>query len=115
MGGYDGYLKDCPSCAGTGGVYVTERGARAIYPGGSFLGRDNDHREWLRGSPITADERTTMSNEATTTDQSALDQIAGLLGLYYTDPGNNPVDELIASIAGWVRQTGRNTDIPEGA
>jgi hypothetical protein len=49
------------------------------------------------------------------TDAEALDQIAGLLGLYNTDPGNNPTDELIASIDGYVRQTGRRTDVPEGA
>ena len=49
------------------------------------------------------------------TDAEALDQIAGLLGLYTTDPGNNPTDELIASIVGWTRNTGRVTDVPEGA
>lgn len=56
VGGYDGYPKDCPSCAGTGGVYVTENGARAVFPGGPFLGRDNHHEEWLRGVPVTGPE-----------------------------------------------------------
>lgn len=51
----------------------------------------------------------------TQTDGSALDQIAGLLSLYNTDPGNNPVDELIASINANVQQTGRSTNTPEGA
>lgn len=50
-----------------------------------------------------------------TTDAQAIDQIAGLLGLYVTDPGNNPVDELLASIEGWVQSTGRATNVPEGA
>jgi len=49
------------------------------------------------------------------TDASALDQIAGLLGLYTTDPGNNPVDELISDIVAYVQQTGRPTNVPEGA
>jgi len=51
----------------------------------------------------------------TITDAEALDQIAAFLGLYTTDPGNNPVDELIADIVGSVQQTGRATDTPEGA
>lgn len=51
----------------------------------------------------------------TETDAGALDQIAGLLGLYTTDPGNNPVDELLNSIIGNVQQTGRSTNTPEGA
>jgi hypothetical protein len=49
------------------------------------------------------------------TDAEALDQIAAALGLYNTDPGNNPVDELIATINANVKQTGRATNVPEGA
>ncbi len=49
------------------------------------------------------------------TDKTALDQIAGLLGLWHTDPENNPVTELLASISGLVAQTGRSVDTPEGA
>ncbi len=49
------------------------------------------------------------------TDSDALDQIAGLLGLYHTDPSDNPVDELIASISGNVLLTGRSVSVPEGA
>ena len=49
------------------------------------------------------------------TDAEALDQIAGALGLYTTDPGNNPVAELLATIVGYVQETGRATDTPEGA
>lgn len=48
-------------------------------------------------------------------DAAALDQIAAFLGLYTTDPENNPVAELIADIVYWVQQTGRATDVPEGA
>ncbi len=49
------------------------------------------------------------------TDKTALDQIAGLLGLRHTDPGNNPVTELLTSISAYVEQTGRSVDTPEGA
>jgi hypothetical protein len=49
------------------------------------------------------------------TDAEALDQIAAALGLYNTDPGNNPVDELLATIDYDVQQTGRSTNTPEGA
>lgn len=48
-------------------------------------------------------------------DAAALDQIAALLGLYATDPDNNPADELIADIVAYVQQTGRATNISEGA
>lgn len=51
----------------------------------------------------------------TETDAAALDQIAGLLGLYTTNPSNNPVEELLNSIIGNVQQTGRATNVPEGA
>lgn len=54
MRGADGYPESCGSCAGNGGVYVTEKGARALYPGGPFFGRDSDHREWERGVPWRA-------------------------------------------------------------
>lgn len=56
-----------------------------------------------------------MSDPVKQTDSEALDQIAGLLGLYNTDPSNNPKDELIAAVDGNVKMTGRRTDIPEGA
>lgn len=49
------------------------------------------------------------------TDKTALDQIAALLGLWHTDPGNNPMTELLASISSYVVQTGRSVDTPEGA
>jgi hypothetical protein len=49
------------------------------------------------------------------TDAEALDQIAAMLGLWTTDPGNNPVSEVLADIVGYVQQTGRRTDVPEGA
>lgn len=49
------------------------------------------------------------------TDAAALDQIAAFLGLYNTDPGNNPVDELIATIDADVRATGRATNVKQGA
>ena len=48
-------------------------------------------------------------------DGEALDQIASLLGLYTTDPGNDPVEEVLADIASYVRLTGRSTTVPEGA
>lgn len=51
-GGFDGYPRACSSCNGMGGVYVTERGARAEYPGGPFIGSDSDHSEWNRGTPV---------------------------------------------------------------
>jgi hypothetical protein len=53
--------------------------------------------------------------EPQTTDAAALDQIAAILGLYTTDPGNNPVAEVIADIVAYVQQTGRSTNVPEGA
>lgn len=51
----------------------------------------------------------------TFTDAEALDQTAGILGLYTTDPSNNPVEEVLADIIAYVQNTGRRTDIPEGA
>lgn len=48
-------------------------------------------------------------------DAEALDQIAAILGLYTTDPGNNPSEEVISDVIGWTQQTGRRTDTPEGA
>ena len=50
-----------------------------------------------------------------TKDAAALDQIAAILGLYNTDPSNNPVAEVLADINGYVQQTGRATNVPEGA
>jgi hypothetical protein len=49
------------------------------------------------------------------TDAEALDQIAAILGEYTTDPENNPVSEVLADIIGYVQETGRPTDVPEGA
>ena len=49
------------------------------------------------------------------TDAQALDQIAAFLGLYVTDPENNPVDGLLSDITYCVQQTGRRTGVPEGA
>jgi hypothetical protein len=50
------------------------------------------------------------------TDAEALDQIAAFLGLYNTDPANNPVEErLVGYIDSYVQNTGRSTDTPEGA
>ena len=51
VGGHDGYPTECRSCGGMGEVWVTENGARALWPGGPFLGRDTDHSEWERGIP----------------------------------------------------------------
>lgn len=48
-------------------------------------------------------------------DAEALDQIAAILGLYTTDPSNNPVSEVLADIVGYVQNTGRATNVPEGA
>ena len=48
-------------------------------------------------------------------DKEALDQIAAILGLHATDPSNNPVAEVLADIIWFVKQTGRATDVPEGA
>lgn len=48
-------------------------------------------------------------------DATALDQIAAILGLYTTSPGNNPVGEVIYDIIEYVQNTGRRTDIGEGA
>lgn len=53
--------------------------------------------------------------ERSVTDEQALDQIAGILGLYTTDPSNNPLSEVLADITGYVQQTGRATNTPEGA
>lgn len=52
VGGHDGYPRDCPSCRGNGGFYVTANGAVAEYPGGPLNGRDNDHSMWERGKPV---------------------------------------------------------------
>ena len=52
-------------------------------------------------------------SERSMTDAEALDQIAASLGLYNTDPGNNP--GVLVDIEGYVQQTGRRTDVPEGA
>jgi hypothetical protein len=49
------------------------------------------------------------------TDAEALDQIAAFLGLYNTDPANNPVEGLLTDIDSYVQNTGRSTDTPEGA
>jgi hypothetical protein len=49
------------------------------------------------------------------TDAEALDQIAATLGLYATDPGNNPLVDVIADITSNVQYTGRSTSTPEGA
>lgn len=51
----------------------------------------------------------------TITDAEALDQIAAELGLLHTDPANNPVADVLATIDGYVNETGRPTNIPEGA
>lgn len=48
-------------------------------------------------------------------DADALDQIAATLGLYTTNPGANPPEEVISAIVGFVQQTGRPTNVPEGA
>ena len=49
------------------------------------------------------------------TDAEALDQIAATLGLYTTDPGNNPIGNVLSNIIGYVEYTGRATNVPEGA
>lgn len=49
------------------------------------------------------------------TDNEALDQIAATLGLWTTDPGNNPVTEVLTDIIANVQATGRKTNVPEGA
>lgn len=48
-------------------------------------------------------------------DQTALNQIAAILGLYTTNPAGNPVQDVIDSIIDYVRFTGRRTDVPQGA
>ena len=48
-------------------------------------------------------------------DAEALDQIAAILGLYTTNPSNNPVTEVLAGITSYVQNTGRKTDVPQGA
>jgi glutamate 5-kinase len=48
-------------------------------------------------------------------DAEALDQIADILGLYTTDPDNNPVAGVLNDITSYVQNTGRSTDVPEGA
>lgn len=48
-------------------------------------------------------------------DKDALDQIAGILGLFNTDPSNNPVEEVLTDIMGYVENTGRSVTVPEGA
>ena len=49
------------------------------------------------------------------TDAEALDQIAAIIGLSTTDPSNNPLDEVWNDIVYYVQETGRETDVPEGA
>ncbi len=56
-----------------------------------------------------------MDHEQQMEDAAALDQIAAALGLYTTDPGNNPVEELLTTVIDYVQRTGRRTDVPEGA
>ena len=56
-----------------------------------------------------------MTTPRAYTDAEALDQIAGLLGLYNTDPGNNPIVTLIADVNSYVEGTGRSVTTPEGA
>ena len=51
----------------------------------------------------------------TFTDAEALDQIAAILGLYTTNPGSNPVSEVLADITADVQNTGRATNVSEGA
>jgi hypothetical protein len=48
-------------------------------------------------------------------DRVALDEIAALLGLWNTDPANNPAGEVLTSVSAYVAQTGRSVDTPEGA
>lgn len=47
-------------------------------------------------------------------DATALDQLAAILGLYNTNPGNNPLPEVMNDINTYVQNTGRRTDQPEG-
>ena len=54
-------------------------------------------------------------SERLISDAEALDQIAASLGLYVTDPSNNPVEEVLSDIVSYVQETGRATDVPEGA
>lgn len=49
----------------------------------------------------------------TFTDAEALDQIAAALGLYTSDPGNNP--GVLADIISYVQRTGRPTNTTQGA
>lgn len=65
--------------------------------------------------PNTTETENAMTTERTMTDSEALDQIAGFLGLYTTDPSNNPVESLINDIIGITQQTGRATNVGEGA
>ncbi len=54
-----------------------------------------------------------MTAPVTFTDAEALDQIAAALGLYTSNPGNNP--GVLADIIGYVQNTGRSTTTPQGA
>lgn len=47
-------------------------------------------------------------------DSTALDQIAAALGLWNTDPQNNP-GEVLTVVSYYVTLTGRSVDVPEGA
>lgn len=49
------------------------------------------------------------------TDAEALDHIPACLGLWTTDPENNPDALVLADVVGYVQETGRRTDAPEGA
>lgn len=51
----------------------------------------------------------------TMSDAEALDQIAAILGLYATAPSNNPVAEVLTDITCYVQNTGRATNVPQGA
>ena len=48
-------------------------------------------------------------------DSEALWRIAAILGLWTTDPENNPVEEVMTDIVSYTQATGRATDVPEGA
>ncbi len=49
------------------------------------------------------------------TDAEALNEIAAGLGLYHTDPENNPAEGVLADISDYVLGTGRSVTTPEGA
>lgn len=47
-------------------------------------------------------------------DTEALNWIAARLSAFTTEPAKNPVDDVVASVIQYVKQTGRRTDVLPG-